>query len=326
MKKNRRTVAWLPALAAVLVALPPFATAQDQYPSRLVRIIVPFAAGTVADHFPRIVAERLAERWRQPVIVENRVGASGNIGAEAVARAEPDGYTLLASAPPPLAINQSLFPKLAFDPAAFVPITVLCSVPNVLVANPHVPASNVSELLAYARAHPDHLSYGSTGNGGTPHLTAERLKRMGGVRIVHVPYRSVPQATIDMLAGRVDIMFANLGGVLPNIKEGKLKALAVASAERVDSLPGVPTMQEAIPGFVSVTWFAVVAPPGTPAAIADQLALEMRAILGLPEVVERYRQLGATPVGSSPAETATFLKQESERWGEVIRSAGIKPD
>ena len=328
MTSDALTTTRLAALAALatLLALPVQSAAQDLYPERPIRIVVPFQAGSVADLFPRIVAEKLAERWQQPVVIEIRVGASGNIGAEAVARAQPDGYTLLASPPPPLAINQSLFAKLPFDPGAFVPITVLAAVPNVLVANRDVPASTVQALLDYARANPDRLSYASTGNGGTPHLTAERLKAIAGVRIVHVPYKGIPAAIPDLVAGRVDIMFANVSGVLPHVRDGKLKVIAVASADRIASLPEVPTMEETLPGFVSDTWFALVAPPGTPAAIVDKLASAIREILRSPDVVAKYRDLGATPVGSSPAETKALLKRETERWGEVIRAAGIKPD
>ena len=314
------------ALLAILPALPMHAAAQEHYPDRPIRIIVPYPAGSVADHFPRIVAEKLAERWKQPVIIENRVGASGNIGAEAVARAPADGYTLLASPPPPLAVNQSLFAKLSFDPGAFVPITVLTAIPNVLVAHSSVPASTVQELLAYARSNPDRLSYASTGNGGTPHLTAEWLKAVGGVRIVNVPYKGIPSAMIDLVAGRVDFMFANVAGALPHVKDGKLKVIAVASPERMASFPEVPTVRETLPGFVSDTWFALVAPPGTPAAVVEKLSSAVREILQTPDVVAKYRQLGATPVGGSLAETKAFLKQETERWAEVIRSAGIKPD
>lgn len=328
MATNVSTTTRLIALAvlAILPALPMHAAAQESYPDRPIRIVVPFAAGSVADLFPRIVAEKLAEQWKQPVVIEIRVGASGNIGAEAVARSQPDGYTLLASAPPPLAINQSLFAKLPFDPGAFAPITVLAAVPNVLVVSPSVPVSTVQELLAYARANPDRLTYASTGNGGTPHLTTERLKAAAAVRIVHVPYKGIPSAVLDLVAGRVDIMFANVSGVLPHVKDGKLKVIAVASAGRIEALPEVPTMQETLPGFVSDTWFAVVAPPGTPAAVVEKLSSAIREILRTPDVVAKYRQLGATPVGGSPVETKAFMKQETERWAEVIRAAGIKPD
>jgi tripartite-type tricarboxylate transporter receptor subunit TctC len=325
---NATPYAWILSLAllAGAAALPLRAIATDDYPARPVRIVVPYPAGTVADHFPRIVAEKLAEQWKQPFLLDNRAGASGNIGAEAVSRARPDGHTLLASPPPPLAINQSLFTNLPFDPHAFAAITVLAAVPNVLVANPGVPASSIPELVAYARTNPDRLTYASIGSGSTPHLTTERFKSVAGVRMLHVPYKGSPGAILDLVAGRVDVMFVNHAAVFAHVNDGRLKLIAVASRERLASLPEVPTVSETLPGFVSDTWFALVAPPGTPGAIVDTLSSAIREILRTPEVIARYRQLGATPVGSTPTEARAFLQQESERWAEVIRSARIKPD
>jgi tripartite-type tricarboxylate transporter receptor subunit TctC len=203
---------------------------------------------------------------------------------------------------------------------------VLCRVPNVLVANLSLGASNVGELLTLARAHPDRLNYASTGNGGTPHLTSERFKSVGGARMVHVPYNGVSQAMVDLVGGQVHVMFAPLPSVAQHIKAGKLKALAIGSPGRIAELPDVPAVQETLPGFVSDTWYAVVAPPRTPAAIAARLAADIREVLAEPDVVEKYRQLSATPDGSAPEATGVFLRQESERWGEVIRANGIKPD
>jgi tripartite-type tricarboxylate transporter receptor subunit TctC len=317
-----------PALlvAACLLAVAPGPAAQAEHPKKTVHIIVPFPAGTVADLFPRIVAGKLAERWKQPVLVENRVGASGNVAAEALSHSEPDGHVLLASPPPPLVVNQSLFAKLAFDPATFVPITVLCRVPNVLVVHPSVAAATAEELLAFARANPGRLSYASTGNGGTPHLTGEMFKSAGGVRIVHVPYSGLSQAVVDLLGGQVHLMFAPLPGVAQHIKAGKLKALAVASPERIAELPDVPALQESLSGFVSDTWYALVAPAGTPAHVAARIQSDIHAVLKMPDVVEKYRQLSAVPDGSSPQATADLLKRESDRWAEVIRTNGIRPD
>ena len=224
------------ALFALAVVLPAHTASADDYPNRPVHLVFPYSAGGVSD-LARLVAERLGERWRQPVLVEVRPGASGNVGAEFVARAPADGYTLLIAPPPPLAINQSLFARLGYDPAAFVPVTVVASMPNLLVATRALPASNLRELLDYAKANPDRLSYASTGNGGTPHLSAELLKAQGQVRIVHVPYQGIASALPDLVAGRVDLMFANLAGVMPLVKDGRLKVLAVASAERLAQLP-----------------------------------------------------------------------------------------
>jgi len=313
-------------IAAWLLAAAAGAAAQSEYPKKAVHIIVPFPAGTVADLFPRIVAARLAERWKQPVLVENRVGASGNVAAEALSHAEPDGHVLLASPPPPLVVNQSLFPRLAFDPATFVPITVLCRVPNVLVVHPSIAVRSVQELVGFARGNPDRLNYASTGNGGTPHLTGEMFKSAGGVRMIHVPYNGLSQAVVDLLGGQVQVMFAPLPGVAQHIKAGRLNALAVASPGRIAEFPGMPTVQETLPGFASDTWYAVVAPAGTPANVAAKIQSDINAVLALPEVVEKYRQLSAIPDGSSPAATADLLKRESLRWAEVIRVNGIRPD
>jgi tripartite-type tricarboxylate transporter receptor subunit TctC len=314
------------ATAALLVAATTVAHAQDNYPNRPIKVIVPFPPGSMADLLPRVVTEKLSARWGQPVIIENRPGASGNIGAEAVSKADPDGYTLLASPPPPIAINQSLYPKLAFDPGAFVPVTVIGSVPNVLVVNPGVSASSLGELIAAARATPDKFSYASTGNGGTPHLTMERLKALAGVRLVHVPYKGLPPAVTDLLAGRVDAMFLNLGDVVRHVKAGRLKALAVASDRRVADLPDVPALSETFPGFVSVTWFAFVAPPKTSPEIAAKLSSAIAETLRFPEVASRLRELAIEPVGGSPVQTAAFIKDEIERWRSIIVAAHVKPD
>jgi tripartite-type tricarboxylate transporter receptor subunit TctC len=314
------------AIASCLLALPIAAAGQDEFPGKAVRIIVPFPAGTVADIFPRIIAPRLAERWKQPVIVENRVGASGNVGAEALFHAEPDGHTLLASPPPPLVVNHNLFTKLAFDPGSFVPVSVLCRVPNVLVVRPLVPAATVEELLALARADPDRLNYASTGNGGTPHLTSEHFKSVTGARMVHVPYSGLSQAVGDLLGGQVDLMFAPLPGVAQHMKAGRLKALAVGGRSRIAEFPSLPTLEETLPGFISDTWYALVAPPRTPARIAATISADIREVLAMPEVIDKFRQLSAIPDGASPQATADLLEQEARRWREVIRANGIKPD
>ena len=319
-------IASLIALTALLLFAPAMSAAQDSYPSRSIKLIFPYVAGSLGDVLARLIAEKLTIKFGQPVIVENRPGASGNIGAEAVARAAPDGYTLLIAPPPPLAINQSLFPKLSFDPATFVPLAVIATVPNVLVVNPNVTAATVEELIAFAKAHPDKLSYASTGSGGTPHLTAEMLKARARIRIVHVPYKGVPPALTDLIAGQVDMMFANLGDAFQHINSGKLKALAAGSQGRFPGLPNLPSISETLPGFVSDTWFAVAAPPQTPAAIATRLSAAIAETVKLPDVEKRLADLLTTPVGSSPAETAAFIKGDSERWRQVIVSAGIKPD
>jgi tripartite-type tricarboxylate transporter receptor subunit TctC len=312
--------------SALLAGTVPSAGAQADYPNRAIKIIVPIPPGAAADTLPRIIAEKLSAKWGQPVIVENRPGAALNIGAEAAARAEPDGYTLLASPPPPLAINQSLYPKLTFDPNAFVPITVMASLPNVLMVHPKVPVSNLQELIAYAKANPDKLTYASSGNGSTPHLTMELLKSVAGIKIVHVPYRGLAPALTDLTAGHVDMMFDNLGNALNPVRNGTLKGLGIGSEKRITALPNVPTMAETFPGFVSVTWFAIVAPPKTPPEIAAKLSAAVAEAIKLPDVAKRIQDMSITPVGSTPAETAAFIKQERDRWGRVIAAAGIKAD
>jgi tripartite-type tricarboxylate transporter receptor subunit TctC len=309
-------------LAALLFSFP--LHAQD-WPAKAVRIIVPFPAGGSADLLPRVVAEKLTEKWGQPVIVDNRPGAAGNIGADAVFRADPDGYTLLSSPPPPLVINKLLYPKLSYDPAQFVPITVIGAIPNVLLVHPKVGANSVAELIAIAKQNPGKLNYASQGGGTTSHLTAELFKSMaGGLEIAHIPYKGTAPALTDLLAGQVDMMCDNLGVSLPHVRSGKLKALAVASRSRFAGLPNVPALSETLPGFESSAWFGIVAPPKTSSAIAEKIAAAVQDALKLPEVQKRLADLSAEPMGLGPGETAAFMRQEVERWGAVIRTAGVK--
>jgi tripartite-type tricarboxylate transporter receptor subunit TctC len=320
----RRTFLHLALGAAALPAIARIAGAQV-YPSRAIKIIAPVAAGTVADLVPRLIAENLAARWGHPIVVENRPGGATNIGTEAAARAEPDGYTLLVSPATALVVNQSLYPKLPFDPAAFVPVTVLADQPNVLVARSTLPVSNAKELIAYAKDNPGKLSFASSGMGTVQHLGMEQLKTMTGIDIVHVPYRGLAPALNDLVAGHVDLMLDNLGTSAPHIKNGTLKGIALGSERRNPLLPEIPAMSETVPGFVSTTWFAIVAPPKTPGAIADQLFAAVTEVLKLPEVRSRLRDLYAEPVGDTPAETAAFFTRERARWQKVIEAARVKP-
>jgi tripartite-type tricarboxylate transporter receptor subunit TctC len=311
-------------LLAAALAFAAAAQAQD-WPAKAVRIIVPFPAGGSADLLPRVVAEKLTGKWGQPVIVDNRPGAAGNIGADAVFRAEPDGYTLLSSPPPPLVINKLLYPKLSYDPAQFVPITVIGAIPNVLLVHPNVGANSVAELIAIAKRNPGKLNYASQGGGTTSHLTAELFKSMaGGLEIAHIPYKGTAPALTDLLGGQVDMMCDNLGVSLPHVRSGKLKALAVASKQRFAGLPNVPALAETLPGFESLAWFGIVAPPKTSAAIAEKVATGVQDALKLPDVQKRLAELSAEPMGLGPGETAAFMRQEVERWGAVIRAAGVK--
>src|SRR6476659_2564419 len=311
------------ALAAMLAALPQ-ADAQD-YPSRPVKIIVPFPAGGTADVMPRVIGEWLSRKWGQPVVVENRTGAAGNIGAEAVAKAEPDGYTLLSSPPPPLVINHNLYPNIGFDPMQFEPVIVTAQVPNALMVNPDkVKAKTVPEFIAYLKANPGKVTSATQGNGKTSHLTSEMLQMMAQVHVQHVPYRGSAPALQGLLAGDVDFMFDNLGVSLPLIESGKLRLIAVASEKRLPSLPDVPTMAETLPGFESAAWYGVVAPPKTPKAITQKLNADISEALRDPEVQDRLKKLSAEIVGGSVDATAKFMRKEVERWNTVIKTANVK--
>jgi tripartite-type tricarboxylate transporter receptor subunit TctC len=312
------------ALAAMLAALPG-AGAQD-YPSRPVKIIVPFPAGGTADVMPRVIGEWLSRKWGQPVVVENRTGAAGNIGAEAVAKAEPDGYTLLSAPPPPLVINQNLYPKMGFDPTEFVPIVIMGRVPNALVINAKLPFNSVAELVAYAKANPGKLTSATQGNGTTSHLTSELFQLMADVKFQHVPYRGSAPALTDLVAGSVDLMFDNLGVSLPLVKGGQLKLLGVATPKRMASLPDVPTIAETLPGFESAAWFAIVAPPKTPQAVVDKINADVNEALRQGDIVQRLAQLSAEPIGGTPQATAAYMREEIERWHKVIKAANVKLD
>ena len=314
------------ALTVCMCLVPTSVLAQDAFPNRAIKIIAPVGAGSVADLVPRLVAEKLAGQWGVPVYVENRPGGNTNIGAEAAARAEPDGYTLLAAPATTLAVNPSLFPKLTFNLTAFVPVTVLADQPNVLVANPKLPFATVQGLIAFAKANPGKLTYASPGVGSVQHLSMELLASMTGIALVYVPYKDLPEAVNDVVGGHVDLLFDNLGSAAALIKNGNLKAIAVGSERRNAFLSDMPSLSEVVPGFRSVTWFAIVAPPGTPAVIAEKLSAAIAGILKTADVANRFRDLYATPVGSSPADTAAFLAEERERWRSVIVSAGIKTE
>lgn len=293
--------------------------------SKPIRIIVPFPPGASTDILARIVGGKLAEKWQMSVIVENKAGAGGNIGAAAVAEAPPDGYTLLVTPPSPLVINKSLYSSLSYDPDAFVPITILATVPTVLVVNPKLEAAgDLSNLISLAKQNPGKLNYASQGSGTTSHLTAEMFKERANIELVHVAYKGAAPAISDLLGGHVDLMFANLASALEPIRAGRLKAVGVGSVERNRLLPQVPTVAEVIPGFVSETWIGMVSPAKTPAEVVSTLEDAVTEILQLPDVVAQISGLSADVVGSSTAETAKFMQEERERWSAVIRSADVK--
>ena len=315
-------------IALALLADVGMAQAQPQnassFPERLIRIVVPYPAGGTADVLPRIIAEKLRQRWNQSIIVENRSGAGGNIGAHSVATAEPDGHTWLATPPGPVAINAALYKSLPYDPAALEPVIVLAAVPNVLVVRPGMPARTMQELIEYGRANPGKINYASQGNGTTSHLTAEMFQGMTGIKMTHVPYKGTAPALMDLAGNIVDIMFDNLGSSLPLHNSGQLRILAVGSAQRVPSLPEIPSIQElGVKDFESVTWFSVLVPPKTPEGIVRRINDAVNEVLKLPEVRDQFITLGAQPVGGSPADMAKFVAAERKRWTDVIRAAKI---
>jgi tripartite-type tricarboxylate transporter receptor subunit TctC len=312
------------ALLVVMSAMSGGAARAEDYPDRPVRIIVPFAAGGTADAIPRLVGDWLSRKWGQPVVVENRTGAAGNIGAEFVYHSAPDGYTLLASPPPPLVINQNLYPKLGFDPARFEPVIVMAHVPNALIVNPRkLGASTVPEFVDDLRKNPDKVTAATQGNGTTSHLTAELFQMMAKVTLRSIPYRGSAPALQGLLAGDVDLMFDNLGVSLPLVEAGNLKLLAVASPQRLPSLPDVPTIAETLPGFEAVAWYAIVAPPSTPKTIIDKINADVNEALRQAEVQERLKKLSADIFGGSAEKAADYMRQEVRRWGDVIKAANV---
>jgi tripartite-type tricarboxylate transporter receptor subunit TctC len=296
----------------------------EEFPSKPVKIIVPYAAGGGTDIVARIVAQKLQEKWGPAVVVENRAGAGGNVGAEAVYTAAPDGYTLLFTAQGPLVVNQSLFEKIPYEPEKFTPISLVMVAYSALLANPKVPAKDVKELIAYAKANPNKLNYASQGIGTAAHLIAELFKSIAGVQINHVPYRGSGPALNDLVAGHVDLMFGELAPSYQYIQSGKLKALAVSSDKRIANLPNVPTVSETLPGFFVTSWWAIVAPPNMPADLTSKISAAVGEVMKQPDVSDKLKGMSMVSTGSSSAELSKFIKDEAKRWGDVIRTSGAK--
>ena len=301
----------------------------QSWPQKPVRVIVPFAPGGASDLMPRLVGEKLTSMWGQPVLIENRPGAAGNIGMEAGARSAPDGYTLVAAPNGNLVVNPHMYSRLAYDVFKdLAPVTRIAAVQNVLVVHPDVPAKTVKELVTLAREKPGTLNFASPGNGSQAHVAVELLKLELGLDLVHVPYQGVGPAMKDLLGGRINLMVAQVPAALPHIKGGKLRALGVASGAPLAALPEVPTIAAAagLPGFEAVSWYALMAPAGTPREVIARIHGDVAKALQMADVRERLAGMGAEPSGESPAELAARIKAEYDRWGAVVRKANIKAD
>jgi tripartite-type tricarboxylate transporter receptor subunit TctC len=315
-------------LSCLLLMLCMTALHAQGWPAKPIRIIVPFAPGGPADLLPRLIGPKLTEAWGQPVIVENKPGAGGNIGMDLVAKAAPDGYTLVVGPNGNLVVNPHLYPNLPYDVFRdFTPVTLVATFSNLLVVHPDVPAKSVTELIALAKARPGTLTYGSPGTGSQPHLGGEFLKLMAGIDIIHVPYNGTAPALRDLLGGQITFMFAQTSAALPQVQAGKLRALGVASQKRAAQLPDVPTVGESgLPGFEAVSWYALLAPSATPKEITAKLQTEIARILQLPDVKEKLAAQGGEGVGNTPEQLTTLLRTESARYADIVKRANIKAE
>jgi tripartite-type tricarboxylate transporter receptor subunit TctC len=314
------------ALAVVLFAVPGAVTAQT-YPAKAIRLIVPSTPGGSVDTIARTLGPKLTERWGQQIIVDNRSGAGGAIAAELVARSAPDGYTLLIGTIASLGTNVSLQKKLPYDPVKdFAPVTLVATQNLLLLVHPSVPAKSVRELVRLAKAQPGTLTFASAGNGTGSHLSGELFKMLAGIEMLHIPYKGVAPALVDVVSGQVSLTFPSILSSLPQMRAGRLRGLAVTGAKRSAAVPELPTMQEAgVNGYESATWYGIVAPTGTPQDVVMKLNAEIVAVLKQPEIRERLSREGADPVGSSPQEFGAFIRSEIEKWRKVIHAAGIQP-
>jgi tripartite-type tricarboxylate transporter receptor subunit TctC len=325
MKPRRRQFLHLVAGVAVLPAMSRFARAQT-YPTRPVRLIIGYPPGGSADMTARLMGQWLSERLGQTFVIESRPGAATNIATEAVVHAPPDGYTLLLVAPAN-AINVTLYEKLNYNFVHDIaPVAGLIRFPNVMEVNPSVPAKTVPEFIAYAKANPGKLNMASSGNGSTIHVSGELFKMMTGISMIHVPYRGGAPALTDMISGQVQVMFDNVPTSIEFIRAGKLRPLAVTTAQRSEVLPDLPTVADFVPGYEASAWYGVGAPKGTPAEIIDKLNSEINAILANPKTKSRFAELGASLIGGSPADFGKLVVEETDKWGKVVRFSGAKPD
>jgi tripartite-type tricarboxylate transporter receptor subunit TctC len=303
------------------------AVAAQGYPSKPIRLVVPYPPGGPLDIMARAIGQKLTEAWSQPVVVDNRAGAGGNIGADLVAKSPADGYTLLMGAVATHAINPTLYGKIPYDPVKdFSPVALVAQVPNILVVNPSVPAKNVKELIELARARPGTLNFGSGSTGSTGHLAGELFNTMAGVKMVHIPYKGGAPAMADLLAGQVQLMFDNLANALPNVKAGRLRALAVTTRARSPAVPDLPTIAESgLPGFDLTTWFGVMVPDGTPPEIVTKLNAEIVRALNAKDMRERLEKMGAeVPSQNTPEHFAAFIRSEAAKYAKVVKDSGAK--
>ncbi len=315
-------------LAMAFAAVAGRAPAQDaaQYPVRPIRLIVPFAPGGGLDISARLIGHKLTERWGQNVVVDSRPGAATIVGTEIASKAAPDGYTVLMITTT-FAINPGLYAKLPYDPARdFTPVTQLNSQPNVVVVAPSFAGKSVEDLIAQAKAKPGALTFASPGAGSAPHLAAEMFQRAAGVSMIHVPYKGIPAAVTDVIGGRVTMLFTTTISAAPHVNSGKMRAIAITSAKRQASMPGVPTVGETLPGYRAEAFQGMVVPAGTPRTVVEKLAVEVARIIKLPDVAQRFQLDGAEGVGSTPVEFALFLKAEMVKWSKVIKDAGIRAE
>ena len=314
-------------LLAAIAASMTDACAQSGYPSRSIRFIVPYPPGGPTDLMARSMSGRLSEALGQTVVVDNRAGAGGNVGAEIAAKSPPDGYTLLMGAISTHSINASLYTRLAFDPVKdFSPITQASIIPLVINAHPSLPVANVKELIALAKKNPGQLSYGSSGNGGGTHLAGELFKLMTGTNLQHVPYKGLNPATIDVIGGNIPLVFNDLTTAIQPYEAGRIKILGVSTVKRVSQIPEVATIDETVPGFEAYTWFGVLVPAGTPQPIVDRLSRESMKILQSDEIKKRFAEVGAEPIGNTPQQFADFMAAETVKWAKVVKASGARVD
>jgi tripartite-type tricarboxylate transporter receptor subunit TctC len=315
---------WIRAAAAALMVLAPAIAAAQAFPSKPVKIIVPFAAGGTTDVVARLLAQKLTEAWGQSVIVENKAGAGGNIGADTVAKSPADGYTILMTSGSIVTANQYMYKNLTYDPAKdLVPITNVAAGPLLVAVHPSVPAKDIKEFIAYAKANPRKINFGSAGVGTQTHLAGESFAHAAGVDLVHVPYKGESAALTDLIGGQIQMVAPNLGGAIQHIKEGKIRALAVTSKDRAAQVPDVPALSELIPGYEGAGWFGLVAPAGTPREVIDRIHRDSVKILHSDEFKARLAQIGMYPVGNTPAEFGAAIREESNRWAKVIKDRGL---